>query len=125
MEEDGRTDPETQNGIYDSITGKPLCYAHPQLQEDLILIKNELGIKEYQNGERDKQIQHATQRIQQIGERAEDEDKTIKDEVLILKTEFGWIKKLQWAIFIMLLGLLGTIIFFFIEFNWKTFVLGI
>ena len=101
------------------------CPAHPGINEDLILIKYELGIKEKQNGERDKQIQHAWKRINTVGSKAEEEDTTIKTQFQVMKVEIEFMRKLQWAILGCLLALFGTIVFFFIEFNWKTFMLGI
>ncbi len=100
------------------------CPAHPGINEDLILIKYELGIKEKQNGERDKQLQHAWKRINTVGSKAEEEDTTIKTQFQIMKVEIEFMRKLQWAILGCLLALFGTIVFFFIEFNWKTFMLG-
>jgi len=100
------------------------CPAHPGINEDLILIKYELGIKEKQNGERDKQIQHAWKRINTVGSKAEEEDTTIKTQFQVMKVEIEFMRKLQWAILGCLLALFGTIVFFFIEFNWKTFIMG-
>jgi len=112
---------KTQHPTQNSTT----CPAHPGLSEDLILIKYELGIKEKQNGERDKQIQHAWNRISSVGNRAEEEDITIKTQVQVMQVEVEFMRRLQWAILGCLLALFGTIIFFFIEFNWKTFILGV
>jgi len=111
---------KTQHPTQNSST----CPAHPGLSEDLILIKYELGIKEKQNGERDKQIQHAWNRINTVGNRAEEEDTTLNTQFQVMKVEIEFMRKLQWAILGCLLALFGTIIFFFIEFNWKTFILG-
>jgi hypothetical protein len=105
-------------------TNNTPCPLHPNITEDLILIKYELGIKEKQNGERDKQIQHAWKRINTVGNKAEEEDTTIKTQFQVMKVEIEFMRKLQWAILVCLLGLFGTIVFFFIEFNWKTFILG-
>ena len=45
------------------------------------LILRELGIKEYKNGDRDKRISELTKRLDKLGERTEDEDKTISEKV--------------------------------------------
>lgn len=52
-----------------------------QTNNDLILIKDALGIKEYQNGDRDKQIQEAKDRINEVGLRAEQADKNIYEKI--------------------------------------------
>lgn len=45
------------------------------------LILRELGIKDYKNGDRDKRIAKLTERLEELGERTEDEDKTLSEKV--------------------------------------------
>ena len=120
-------DPNTTKNTY-----TPNCEDHNGVQEDLYLIKYELGIKELRNGERDKQIKEAYTRMNQIGHDAEEEDKTLNEKVISLNTrmEVGEVKMAsiemyQKLILAALLTILGAMILFFIEFNWKTFILGI
>lgn len=84
----------------------------------MVLVKNELGIKEYKNGDRDKQIAEAWKRINHIGDRAEEEDKTLRDDVNQIK---GELKYIGW--FIRALTLL--FLFYIAYFTYKTYVLGI
>lgn len=108
------------------------CEEHKEMREDMFLIKHQMGIKDLKNGERDKQLQEAKTRMNQIGHDAEEEDKTLNEKIISLNTrmEVGeakmkniemYQKLILGALVIMLFGLFA----FFIEFNWKTFILGI
>lgn len=98
--------------------GYDYCRDHRGLNEDIILIKNELGIKEYRNGDRDKQIALAWDRINHIGDRAEEEDKTLREDVNLIK---GELKYIAWFI----KGLTLLFIIYIAYFTYKTYVLGI
>jgi len=127
---------------------KPIdCPAHPAVNDDLTLIKYELGIKEQRNGERDRQIKYAWNRINGIGKKTEQEDNTlredlnkVKEDVNTLKVDIAVIKQAvlqdeknkdrKWSrkdkiITGVTVGIIIFLITFFIEFNWKTFILGI
>ncbi|WJI09173.1 hypothetical protein FGU46_03235 [Methanobacterium sp. CWC-01] len=107
------------------------CEEHKEMRDDMFLIKHQMGIKDLKNGERDKQITEAKARMNQIGQDAEEEDKTLNEKIISLNTrmEVGeakmkniemYQKLILGALVIMLFGLFA----FFIEFNWKTFILG-
>lgn len=65
------------NGHDDCIHEEDLKEVNKVLQ----LILRELGIKDYKNGDRDKRISKLTERLEKLGERTEDEDKTISEKV--------------------------------------------
>ena len=100
------------------------CRDHKGLAEDMILVQSELGIKQYKNGARDQQIQEALQRIKQVGDRAEEEDKTLSERLIVVETDMASVKTLVKIILTAILSLIFMLILFFIEFQWKTFILG-
>jgi len=68
------------------------CPVHPTMQEDLILVKYQLGVREAQNGERKEQINHAWKRINTVGNKAEQEDKTLREDIDDVKEDVNTIK---------------------------------
>lgn len=51
------------------------------IKGELVLIKDALGVKSKENGERDKQIHDALQRTDDLGKKTEEEDGNLKDKV--------------------------------------------
>lgn len=68
------------------------CPVHPQIHDDLILVKYQLGVREAQNGERKEQINHAWKRINTVGNKAEQEDKTLREDIDDVKEDVNTIK---------------------------------
>lgn len=62
------------------------------LKEDNILIKDQLGVKEKKNGKRDRQLKDAWKRITEVGDKAEEEDKTLNDKVTNMQLDLAEIK---------------------------------
>lgn len=133
--------------IYKNIKPQPqYCSDHKPLSEDIILIKNELGIKEQKNGERDRQIKYAWQRINGLGKKTEEEDNTlrddldkVRDDVVDLKVDIAIIKSKvlkedekknrEWSlqekvIIAILTSILAPLIVLLIVFLIKTFIWG-
>jgi len=63
-----------------------------ELKDDNVLIKEALGIKNKENGERDKQIKEAYKKMSVIGEKAEEEDKNLRQLIQETREDMAEIK---------------------------------
>jgi Fe2+ transport system protein B len=63
-----------------------------ELKDDNVLIKEALGIKNRENGERDKQIKEAYKKMSVIGEKAEEEDKNLRQLIQETREDMAEIK---------------------------------
>ncbi|KYC53888.1 MAG: hypothetical protein AMQ22_00088 [Candidatus Methanofastidiosum methylothiophilum] len=62
------------------------------LTEELEIVKDALGVKSKENGERDKQLQEIRAKAHEIGEKAEAEDKSIRQLLTEVMVEIAEIK---------------------------------
>lgn len=83
------------------------CDELKELKEDMILVKHSLDIKERDNGERDKQIQYAKSRINEVGSKSETEDKTISERVINIEIAVAETRGYFKAIMILLVIVVG------------------
>lgn len=56
------------------------------IEKDVQLMKGEMGIKDYRNGDRERRIKELQDRINEVGEKAEGEDKTLSDRLIRIET---------------------------------------
>ncbi|MBZ2166335.1 hypothetical protein [Methanobacterium spitsbergense] len=62
--------------------GQRLTELEKKVEEGFILLFDALGVREKTNGERKKQVEQALARISEIGEKAENEDKNLRELLL-------------------------------------------
>ena len=72
--------------------GKRLTLLESTVRTNDILVKDALGIREKNNGERKKQIEEAFSRITEIKEQTEDEDKSLRELLIENKVQVAEIK---------------------------------